>query len=245
MMKNLKMFLCFTLALICTCNLAGCSGSTSTPKQSTEEKVSLILDSYMRAITKQDYADYAANYLMDAETAQSDVETFIADFAEGVVGYEMGSDLKAKYAECFKKVLQNCKVTIGEAKKSSGDSYTVSVTVEKLNLFTDAIDEANSDYIEKLMAVDYEVSDKKANKIFLECALSRIEEGLKTPNYEEPKTITVTMTGAGDDTGRYDITDTDLGIIMAELSDFSAWAEDASEDNNLEAEAYEEILLEE
>ena len=244
MMTNLKKFLCLTLALICTCNLAGCSGANA-PKQSKEEKVSLILDSYMKAITKQDYSDYATNFQMDAETATADIETFIADFAEGVVGYEMGSDLKTKYAECFKKVLQNCKVTVGEAKKSSGDSYTVSVTIEKLNLFTTALEKANKDYIDELMAVDYEVSDKKANKLFLECALARVEEGLQSPTYGEAKTITVTMVGADDDTGRYDISDEDLGIIMAELSDFSAWAEDASEDNNLEAEAYEEILTEE
>jgi len=245
MKKNLKKFLCLALAIISTFNLTGCSGSSDAQKQSTEEKVSLILDSYMRAITKQDYADYSNYYQMETETAKSDVETFISDFAEGVVGYQMGSKVKEQYAESFKKVLQNCKVTVGEAKKSSGDSYTVSVSIEKLSLFTEAIENANNNYIDKLMAVDYEVTDKKATKMFLECALTCIEEGLKTPNYEEAKTITVTMVGSDDDTGRYDISDTDLGIIMAELADFSAWADDASEDDNLEAEAYEEILSEE
>lgn len=228
-LSKLRWVFCILLIAISVNSLTGCSLSGTS--SGSDPDIPKILDSYLKALTKQEYEDYARYTDSTAEESKNDCEEFIENFMEGIVGYEMDDTMKKSYCDLFKKILAQSRYEIGEATDNGNNTYTISVTLHTLNLFTVALEKANNDYLDALIKAKKDVSQDEATKMFLEYALKYSEAELKNPSYAEPETITVTMAGTADNPNIYDISEDDLGNLLGYMVDFYAWAVDSESDD--------------
>lgn len=123
--------------------------------------VKAVLD----ASTKAEFKEYVKFTKSTEKEAQAGFDALMDSYMSELNSVNVSEGLKENYRQLYTDMLAKTKYTVGEATKN-GDTYTVEVSVEPLNMFEGYQDEVNTatTNFQNELTADYEASGAMPNE---------------------------------------------------------------------------------
>lgn len=211
-------FIYSVVALLLIVVLSGCGGKSAGFDASRYTK------SCLDAMTKAEFTDYVELTKSKPEQAQKDYERRLQNELRTMsVAFRMDSKTKDKYYNIIKDMYSKCKYEVGEATKGENDSYTVPVTVYKMKIFENALDDITKK-VTKYFKKNTKISPTTTNVAQMQgkYLAELMEERLKKVEYGEPEVINVTVQLGTVNAITYKINDADYQKLFNGLIDIDA-----------------------
>lgn len=226
--KKAKQAICIMLVLCCTVMMSACSLSDIT-KLFRDFDAQGYTQSFLDAIVKKDFSEYAEITNSSEETAKKEYETLLDSSTTNFLSAMTVSDAtRQEVRTMFDTIYSKWHYEVGEATKNDDDSFTVPVTLRQLKAFTGALQTTQDEFTKE--------AKKKPNltqndyydlycKIFIDAVNKNIEKG----NYGEPAVVNVKVAPTAADKNVFEISRDSIQQMYNAAVDASVLQEESSD----------------
>ncbi len=226
--KKVKQTICVMLILCCTTMMSACSLSDIT-KLFGDFDAQGYTQSFLDAIVKKDFSQYAEITNSSEETAKKEYETLLDSSVTNFLSTMTVSDAtKQDVRNMFETIYSKWNYEVGEATKNDDDSFTVPVTMRQLVAFKGTLkttqDEFTKEAKKKPNLTENEYYDLYC-KVFIDAVNKNIEKG----NYGEPTVVNVKVAPTAADKNVFEISQASITEMYNAAVDISILQEESSD----------------
>lgn len=136
--------------------------------------------------------------------------------------YNASDETKQKFRDLFIRIYGQFKYEVGEATKNEDNTYSVPVTIYKLNVFQDVMDKGEdyiTDYVQKEYDAGNTLSEDDLYQVVLDFMYDELSANLAKADYAEPETTTVLIAPTSEGSNIYTISTAELQDLLESMID--------------------------
>lgn len=211
--KRLKPAILLLLVLATSCLLTGCGAKFD---------ASAYIKACLDANTHGEFAEYAKITNMEEAEIEKSYNDLIDKEINYLSAYNLSEEKTADFKQLFIDIYKAFKYEVGEANKNEDGSYTVPVTVYKLQVFKDLMAEGDAyitDYYQKETEAGNTPSTEDLYPVIADFMYDYMAANLEALEYDEPVTTKVTVAPTSENSKIYAVEPKELQNLLNSMID--------------------------
>ena len=222
-----KRILCLIFIFCFTLTLSACSLSDIT-KFFSDFDASTYTRSFLDAICKNDYTEYAKITNSTEDEAKQEYETLLDNSVTSLLSTVTVSDeTKQKIREMFHSIYSKWNYEVGEATKNDDGSFSVPVTVRQLTAFKGSLTATTKRFNERTKD-SADLDDGSYYDLHYQTFIEVINETIAKGEYGDETIVQVKVVPSSSDSNVYEIDSESIAALYNAAMDLSSIQEEAA-----------------